>query len=270
VANVGNQDEGLKWQVGVWDRLSLTYLREVDARFTGVIDGVIQRSALQPGQHVLDLGTGTGSVALKAASLVVPGGTVTAIDISPEMLAIARQRIAGLGLSNIGFREGRAEQILAPSGQFDAVLASLSLMYVIDRDAAAREIARVLRQGGCFVAAVWGGPEAADIVLLQQMAGSFAPKPPVPGVGPGALADPSEFIQQLERAGMRTRVEIATTEFSFEDFSSAWGVLAGVTTAQLPPERQEEAKAAVRAKMWPAGDSPRHFINETKFIIGTR
>jgi SAM-dependent methyltransferase len=270
MASVDSQDEGLKWQVGVWDRMSLTYLREVDARFTGVIDSVIQHSRLRPGQQVLDLGTGTGSVAIRAAPLVVPGGTVTAIDISPEMLATARKRIAGLGLSNISFREGRAEQIPALSGQFEAVLASLSLMYVIDRDAAAREIARVLRPGGCFVAAVWGGPEAADIVRFQQLAGSFAPRPPVPGVGPGALADPSEFVQQLERAGMRARVEIQTTEFSFEDFPSAWAVLAGVTTAQLPTERQEEAKAAVRAKMWPGGDGPRHFVNETRFVIGTR
>ena len=89
MASVDSQDEGLKWQVGVWDRMSLTYLREVDARFTGVIDGVIQHSRLRPGQQVLDLGTGTGSVAIRAAPLVVPGGTVTAIDISPEMLATA-------------------------------------------------------------------------------------------------------------------------------------------------------------------------------------
>jgi hypothetical protein len=74
----------------------------------------------------------------------------------------------------------------------------------------------------------------------------------------------------LERAGVRARVEVQTTEFSFEDFSSAWTVLAGVTTAQLPAERQEEAKAAVRAKMWPDGDSPRNFVNKTKFVIGTR
>ena len=173
---------------------------------------------------------------------MVPGGTVTAIDISPEMLATARKRIAGLGLSNISFREGRAEQIPALSGQFDVVLASLSLMYVIDRDAAAREIARVLRPGGCFVAAVWGGPEVADIVLFQQ----------------------------LERAGIQARVESHTTEFSFDDFPSAWAVLAGVTTAQLPPDRQEEAKAAVRAKMWPDGERSRRFINRTVFVIGTR
>src|SRR6185369_417775 len=144
----------------------------------------------------------------------------TAVDISPEMLEIARQRIASTGLSNISFRQGRAEEIPVPSGQFDAVLASLSLMYVIDRNAAAREIARVLRPGGRLVAAVWGGPEEADIVLLQQTAGSFAPKPPVPGVGPGALADPSEFLAELERAGIRAGVETETTSFTFDDFAS--------------------------------------------------
>ena len=96
------------------------------------------------------------------------------------MLAAARNRIAGLGLSNISFQEGRAEQIPALSGQFDAVLASLSLMYVIDRDAAAREIARVLRPGGCFVAAVWDGPETADIVLFQQLAGASHHDRPYP------------------------------------------------------------------------------------------
>ena len=87
--------------------------------------------------------------------------------------------------------------------------------------------------------------------------------------GPGALADPSGFLAELERAGIRASVESETTGFVFDDFSSAWEVLAGVTTAQLPPERQQEAKAAVRAKMLPEGDGPRHFRNLTQFIVGT-
>jgi hypothetical protein len=114
------------------------------------------------------------------------------------------------------------------------------------------------------------GFDEADIVRLQVTAGSFAPKPPVPGVGPGALADPTEFLAQLEKAGIRARVETETTEFVFDDFSTAWDVLAGVTTAELPPERQEEARAPVRAKMWPSGDGPRHFSNLTQFITGVR
>src|SRR5215213_4240152 len=68
-------------------------------------------------------------------------------------------------------------------------------------------IARVLRPGGRLVAAVWAGPEQCDIVRFQQIAGSFAPPPPVPGVGPGALADPSPFLAQLEAAGIDARVE---------------------------------------------------------------
>ena len=83
------------------------------------------------------------------------------------------------------------------------MLASLSLMYVIDREAAAHEIARVLRPGGRLVGAVWAGPERADIVLLQQTAGSFAPEPPVPGVGPGALGEPASFLAQLGEAGLK-------------------------------------------------------------------
>jgi SAM-dependent methyltransferase len=269
VAKMDSDQEGLKWQVGVWDRISPIYLQTIDNRFTGVVDAVIRRAALQSVQQVLDIGTGTGSVAIKAASLVMPGGNVTAVDISPEMLELARQRATSLSLTNVEFFEGRAEELPLPNGRFDIVLASLSLMYVIDRAAAAREIARVLRPGGRFVAAVWGGPEEADIVLFQQTAGSFAPAPPVPGVGPGALADPAGFLAELELTGIRTSVESETTGFVFDDFSSAWDALASVTTAQLPPERQQEAKTAVRTKMWPEGDGPRHFRKLTRFIAGT-
>ena len=56
----------------------------------------------------------------------------------------------------------------------------------------------------------------------------------------------------------------------FDDFASAWDVLAGVTTAQLAPERQQEAKAAVMAAMWPDGAGPHHFRNLTQFIVGHR
>jgi SAM-dependent methyltransferase len=150
------------------------------------------------------------------------------------------------------------------------VLASLSLMYVIDRAAAARELARVLRPQGRLIAAVWAEPEACDIVLFQQTAGRFAGPPPVPGVGPGALADPTQFLQQLAETGIQARVKRTMLGFDFESFGAAWDTLAGVTTAQLPPERRQEAQAAVRAAMYPEGDGPRHFGNTTQFIVGRR
>lgn len=260
--------EGLAWQVGVWNRISDIYLSEIDQRFEPVVEGVIARAAVRTGEQVLDLGTGTGAVAERVAQLVGSRGRVLGVDISSDMLDLAQQRVSASGLANVDLREGRAEEIPAETGAFDVVLASLSIMYAIDRAAAAREIARVLRPGGRFVASVWAGPERCDIVLFQQTAGSFAGTPPVPGVGPGALADPSVFLEQLDAVGIKARVETETLGFDFPDFSSAWDTLAGVTTAQLPPERQQEAKDAVFAAMYPDGDGPRHFVNETQFIVG--
>jgi SAM-dependent methyltransferase len=264
----GPENTGLAWQIGVWDAMAQRYERDVDRRFRSVVEGVVQRAGLQPDEQVLDLGTGTGQVAIRAASLVGPAGHVTGVDISSEMLALARERAVALGLRNVQFREGRAEAIPGDSSCCDVLLASLSLMYVIDRAAAAREIARVLRPGGRFVAAVWARPTDCDIVWFQQTAGSFAPPSLVPGVGPGALAETGPFLKQLADVGVHARVETEVLGFDVDDFASAWDILAGVTTAALAPERREEAKAAVRGVMWPSGDGPRHFRNTTQFIVG--
>src|SRR5713101_3442195 len=241
------EQAGLAWQTGVWNRIADVYLREIDRRFEPVVDHVIAR-----------------------AQLVGPEGLVVGVDISADMLRAARQRVAAQGLTRVSFREGRAEALPAENESFDVVLASLSLMYVIDRAAAARELARVLRPRGRLIAAVWAEPEACDIVLFQQTAGRFAGPPPVPGVGPGALADPTPFLRELAEAGIQARVERATLGFEFESFGAAWNTLAGVTTAHLPPERRQEAQAAVLAAMYSDGDAPRYFRNTTLFIVGHR
>ena len=266
--NSDSDNEGLVWQTGIWDKISDVYQEEVDHRFVPVVDGVIGRAQIKAGDHVLDLGTGTGSVALRLASVLGDEGRVVGHDISQDMLRIATQKANELHLTNIEFQEGRAESIPAEDSSFDVVLASLSLMYVIDRGTAAREIGRVLRTGGRFVAAVWAAADDCDIVLFQQTAGGFAPPPPVPGVGPGAMADPSEFIGQLLTSGIQAQVEGQLLSFEFDDFESAWDVLAGVTTASLAPDIQEQAKNAVRNLMWNDAAGPRSFQNNTQFIIG--
>jgi ubiquinone/menaquinone biosynthesis C-methylase UbiE len=262
-------EKGLAWQIGVWDRMAEPYQHDVDVRFAPVVEAAVRRVVPQPGEQVLDLGTGTGAVAVRAAALVGVDGHVTGVDISREMLAVAAARARSLALRNVSFLEGRAEAIPVDPGSCDVLIASLSLMYVIDRAAAAREIARVLRPGGRFVAAVWAGPEHCDIVRFQQTAGRFAPEPPVADVGPGALAETAPFVAQLAGAGIRARVETETLGFDFDNFQSAWDALAAVTTAALPAERRDEARAAVKRLMWPTGDGPRFFRNLTQFIVGT-
>lgn len=260
--------QALAWQIGVWNGVSEIYVRKIDRLFAPVVDAVISRAALSPGERVLDLGTGTGAIAERAAEGVGPGGHVVGIDISLQMLALARARVAARGYAHVTWQQGRAETIPADDRSFDVVLASLSLMYAIDREAAAREIARVLRPNGRLVAAVWAGPDECDIVRFQQTAGSFAGPPPVPGVGPGALADPHPFLQQLAAAGIEARAESEVLGFEIDSFALAWDALARVTTAHLPPELQADAKEAVRAAMYPLGDGPRHFRNVTQFILG--
>ena len=260
--------QALGWQIGVWNGISEIYLREIDRRFAPVVDAVMTRAGLTPGERVLDLGTGTGAVAERAAEVVGPGGHVVGLDISLQMLASARARVVARGWTHVTLQEGRAEAIPADDSSFDVVLASLSLMYVIDREAAAREIARVLRPNGRLVAAVWAGPDECDIVRFQQTAGSFAGPPPVPGVGPGALADPHIFLQQLAAAGIEARAESEVLGFEIDSFALAWDALARVTTAHLAPELQANAKEVVRAAMYPLGDGRRHFRNVTQFILG--
>jgi SAM-dependent methyltransferase len=256
------------WQTSVWDRMSHVYWREIDQRFVPVIDAVIGRAHLVPGERVLDLGTGTGAAAKRAAGIVGGKGSVVGVDISAEMLALAQENAVRLALANLRFLRGSAEAIPAADGSFDVVLASLSLMFVIDRAAAARQIARVLAPGGRVCAAVWGAADQCDIVRFQQIAGSFAAAPPVAGVGPGALGDPSGFVAQLAAAGIAAEVTSEIVGFDFPDFETAWQTLAGVTAARLPAERQQAARAALVAAMYPSGPGPRHFRNLTHFISG--
>ena len=246
------------------------YQQEIDKRFVPIIEHLLDRAELQEGQTVMDLGSGTGAVAFAASRRVGPEGRVTAVDISPDMLSIARAGAEAQNLSNVDFKEGRGEAIPVEDQSHDAILASLSLMYVIDRAAAAREIARVLRPGGRFVATVWGGPDETDIVRFQQTAGRFAPEPPVPGVGPGALGDPAPFVAQLSEAGLEVEVETKVTEFEFPNFELAWNALAAVTTAGLNSEVQEQAKSAVQKLMWSDASAPREFRNATHFIVADR
>jgi ubiquinone/menaquinone biosynthesis C-methylase UbiE len=130
--NSDNDNEGLAWQTGVWDKMSDVYQDDVDHRFVPVVDGVIRRAQIAPGDHVLDLGTGTGSVALRSASMVGNEGRVVGNDISQDMLRIATQKANELHLTTIEFQEGRAESIPAEDSSFDVILASLSLMYVME------------------------------------------------------------------------------------------------------------------------------------------
>ena len=103
---------------------------------------------LAPGEDVLDVGSGAGTDSLIAAQMVAPGGGVTGIDMTPEMLAKSRLNADEMGISNVQFVEGEAEHLPFPHESFDVVISNGVIDLVPDKDAVYSEIFRVLRPGG--------------------------------------------------------------------------------------------------------------------------
>ena len=104
--------------------------------------------ALHPGERVLDLGSGAGTDSLVAAQMVGPAGSVTGLDMTPEMLAKARVGAAALGAANVEFVEGEAESLPFPDGSFDVVISNGVIDLTPDKDAVFSEVRRVLAPGG--------------------------------------------------------------------------------------------------------------------------
>jgi arsenite methyltransferase len=125
---------------------------------TGVPDTAVESFAgvanpftlgrLEPGERVLDLGSGAGTDSLVAAQMVGPDGHVTGIDMTPEMLAKARAAADELGAANVEFVESEAERLPFPDESFDVVISNGVIDLVPDKDAVFSELYRVLRPGG--------------------------------------------------------------------------------------------------------------------------
>ena len=103
---------------------------------------------LTPGERVLDLGSGAGTDSLVAAQMVGPQGSVTGIDMTPEMLSKARTAAVEMGAANVAFVESEAEQLPFPDESFDVVISNGVIDLIPDKDAVFAELFRVLVPGG--------------------------------------------------------------------------------------------------------------------------
>jgi ubiquinone/menaquinone biosynthesis C-methylase UbiE len=213
-------------------------------------DRMVQLAELEPGQRVLDIGTGIGEPALTAARRVGPTARVVATDISERMLEIARERAAALGLENVDFLEGDAEALDLPNASFDVVLCRWTLMFLPDPAAALRVMWRMLRPDGRLAVAVWGPAEMVPMVTVTMdvLLPALGLSPP-PSDQPGMFryADAGRLVHALRQAGFTdVRVEPVTVTLewpSAEAYTRLRQDTAAVTVAllsQLTRERRAQ------------------------------
>jgi SAM-dependent methyltransferase len=133
---------------------------------------LLARAELEPGLDVLDVATGTGNIALRAAA---QGASVVGLDLTPELFATARRRAGRLGVT-VDWIEGDAERLPFAAGSFDRVLSAFGVQFVPRHQLVADELVRVLRPGGLIALVNWT-PEGLIGELFRIM-GAYLPAPP--------------------------------------------------------------------------------------------
>jgi ubiquinone/menaquinone biosynthesis C-methylase UbiE len=190
-------------------------------------DRLIELAKIKPGDKVLDLATGIGEPAVTVAKVVGSQGHVLAVDISSQMLAIAKERSTSLGLQGvIEFKESDIESLNLPPLSVDAVLCRWGLMFLPNLDGALTNIFNTLKNGGRIATAVWSSPPKTpfvgfpmsiimreiDVSDLNISSGSTNLRV----LGPCCLADERILKNSLYKAGFKDiRIERQYVTFEF-------------------------------------------------------
>jgi SAM-dependent methyltransferase len=158
-------------------------------------------AGLKDGEYVLDLGSGGGLDCFLAAQKVGPTGKAVGLDMTPDMVELARRNAGKVGLSNVEFHQGDMERMPFPDASFDVIISNCVINLSPDKDAVFRESFRVLRPGGRFRVSdiVWlRAPTEKERSDLESWAGCVA----------GALIV-GEYVAKVSAAGfsdVRTRL----------------------------------------------------------------
>jgi len=200
-------------QAKAWDGGEGAYWAAHAAHFDRTIAGYrlpfLDAAAIGTGEQVLDIGCGTGQSTRDAARRAPAGGTL-GVDLSAEMINLARRLATAEGLANARFEQADAQICPFGEGLFDVAISRTGAMFFGGPQAAFANIARALRPGGRLALLAWQPLPANEWVseLTAALAvGRELPAPPPGTPGPFALADPARIRQLLTGAGF-TGIEI--------------------------------------------------------------
>ena len=196
--------------------------------------------ALEAGQTVLDLGSGGGIDVLLSAKRVGPTGKVYGLDMTDEMLALARENQKKAGATNVEFLKGTIESIPLPDNSVDVIISNCVINLSTDKDAVLREAFRVLKPGGRFAVSdvIVRGEVPADVRRNMELwVGCIA----------GALKD-TEFTSKLAAAGF-TDIELDPWRVYHVEDARAFLTDSGLDVDALAPQVEGRfASAFIRAR----------------------
>ncbi|MFQ6548992.1 class I SAM-dependent methyltransferase [Aestuariibius sp. 2305UL40-4] len=225
-----------------------THQSATNAIMRPVLDLVLRHAGLSAGSRILDIGCGTGASVLAAASIAGPDGAVFGIDISPTLLAVARDRLKEVPQAHI--IEADAQVADLPP-ECDALISRFGVMFFSDTTAAFANIAKALRPGARLTMAAWAHPAGNPWFKrpAEVAASVLGPQPKTDRTAPGPFAweDPARILPMLEAAGLaEVRCKEEGVDLTSDTAKSAaqLSLVLGPAAAAL---RQAEANQAQQA-----------------------
>ena len=250
------------WAAGDWD---------ICARLIAPAgELVIERAGIAPGIELLDVGTGSGgNIAIPAA---LRGARVVGLDVTPELLELARGHAAEAGV-DVEWIEGDAQELPFGDASFDRVVSTFGAMFAPDHARAAAELVRVCRPGGRVLMTTW--VDDGFIGELFALTGAYTPPPP--GVQPPPLWGVEAHVREMFGAAgaspsiARERVlaDFASVEAVVQEYTRHFGPFVTARGALEPQGRWDDFVAAFAelVRRFDAGDGARAQVESEYFLI---
>lgn len=218
----------------------------IDQGTSEVSSRLVELAGVQPGHRVLDVACGYGEPSLTAARAAAPDGSVTATDISAQMIAFGRERAAAAGVENIEWVESGVSDLDYPPGSFDAAVSRFGIIFDPDGEGSAGHVRGFLRPGARFAIASWGTPDEVPFLSIpMRTAMQKLDVPPPPPGTPGPLSRPTpEALGGLLEGGGFGDVQVERMEVSLgfgspEEFTTFVREIAPPISSMIEPHPQD-------------------------------
>lgn len=204
----------------LWGTAPTDWALYLETTFTPLYQKVISKSGLQAGKQLLDIGCGTGLFLRMAGAT---GATLTGIDVSPEMLEVARERNPGATLIGQDM-----DKLSFPEKSFDLVTGFNSLQYAEDIVKTLKDIRQLLKEDAFLVIGIWGTDAECESLKVLSSIASLLPEPAPGTPGPLALSGEGRVETLLSEAGLELKEKgTANCHWNFSSLDEATrGILA--------------------------------------------